>query len=114
LPMTSIVSRSTRPSRSRSRSRWSSRGTRTCNRGGQRTTEPRRRSTTTSRCSQARQRRMEPLWSAVVATSGSQRETAERRSVENKPNPLRSVATGCRAQRMVRRGRSTVRVRQRA
>ena len=49
-------------------------------------------------------------WLQPVAVNGK---PAERRSGENKPNPLRSVATGCLRRSMVRRG-STVRVRQRA
>jgi hypothetical protein len=38
------------------------------------------------------QRRMEPLWSPVVATAGNQRQIAERRKP---PNEAKSVATGC-------------------
>jgi hypothetical protein len=49
-------------------------------------------------------------WLQPVAISGK---STGRRGGKNKPKPLRSVATACRVQRMVRRG-STVRVRQRA
>ena len=45
-----------------------------------------------------------------VAINGK---STERKSGENKPNPLRPIATGCVRRSMVRRG-STVRVRQRA
>jgi hypothetical protein len=48
-------------------------------------------------------------WSQPVATG---RKSPRRESRVIRRKPLRSVATGCRAQRMVRRG-STVRVRQR-
>ena len=49
-------------------------------------------------------------WSQPVAIHGK---STGRKSGENKPNPLRLVATGCLRRFMVRRG-STVRVRQRA
>src|SRR5918994_7950457 len=49
-------------------------------------------------------------WLQPVAISGK---STARCIAKNKANPLPSVATGCRVQRMVRRG-STVRVRQRA
>ena len=49
-------------------------------------------------------------WLQPVATGGK---SDRRGSGENKREPLPSVATGCRSERMVRRG-STVRVRQRA
>jgi hypothetical protein len=56
---------------------------------------------------------MELLWSLAVATSGNrwQWDRAKIRRITRKPLPW--VATGCRSERMVRRG-STVRVRQRA
>src|SRR5262249_5407357 len=49
-------------------------------------------------------------WSQPVATGGK---SARPRNGETKPKPLPRVATGCRRQRMVRRG-SPVRVRKRA
>jgi len=49
-------------------------------------------------------------WLQPVATG---RKTGRLRNCANKPKPLPLVATGCRNERMVRRG-STVRVRQRA
>src|SRR5262249_22193959 len=54
--------------------------------------------------------RMEPLWSPVVATGGKRSQIAQ---AQNGRNQAKTVALGCRNERMVRRG-STVRVRQRA
>jgi hypothetical protein len=59
------------------------------------------------------QQRMEPLWSPVVATGGDRSQIAQAQTPPKQAKPLPWVATGCRKQRMVRRG-STVRVRQRA
>src|SRR3990172_8100609 len=56
---------------------------------------------------------MEHLWSRAGATRGNRWQTEERENGSNRRKPLRSVATSCRSERMVRRG-STVRVRQRA
>ena len=56
---------------------------------------------------------MEPLWSPVVATGGDRSQIAQAQTPSKQAKPLPWVATGCRKQRMVRRG-STVRVRQRA
>jgi hypothetical protein len=50
-------------------------------------------------------RRMERLWSLAVATSGNRRQIAEFEIFLDKPKPLPWVATGCREERMVRRGR---------
>jgi hypothetical protein len=58
-------------------------------------------------------RRMEPLWSPVVANGGNRSQMVPPPKPINKPKPLPWVATGCREKYMVRRG-STVRVRQRA
>jgi hypothetical protein len=55
---------------------------------------------------------MEPLWSPVVATGATGRKWRRRQNRRNKRKPLPWAATGCREQRVVRRG-STVRVRQR-
>src|SRR5437667_11104158 len=65
------------------------------------------------RSSQKRQRRMEPLWSPVVATGGNQRQI---RSARNPPKQAKSVAVGCHRLPEKFHGKegSTVRVRQRA
>ena len=64
------------------------------------------------RCSQRRQQRMEPLLEPVVATGGNRLQIAPATIGESKRDPLPWVATGCRKERVVRRG-STVRVRKR-
>src|SRR5439155_23096765 len=43
-------------------------------------------------CSQSRQRRMEPLWSPVVATGGNHRQIERTRKPQKQ---AKSVATGC-------------------
>ena len=70
-----------------------------------RNTEARRRSTTTSRCSQSWQRGMEPLWSRVAATGGNPRQIGPTRKARNKANPLPPAASGFVRHSMVRRGR---------
>jgi hypothetical protein len=66
------------------------------------------------RRSQKRQRRMEPLWSPVVATGGNRRQIG---SAQTRPKQAKTFVVGCDRLPetfMVRGGGSTVRVRQRA
>jgi hypothetical protein len=56
---------------------------------------------------------MEPLWAPCLQPAAINGKSTERKSGENRPNPLRPVAPRCPRSSMVRRG-STVRVRRRA
>jgi len=57
------------------------------------------------RSSVIRASRMERLWSLAVATGGNPSQIGTPRNGSNKPKPLPPVATSCRSERMVRRGR---------